>query len=441
MKILFIGLLLFTTSVTAQDSVMLRKLYTEALTNSQTSANLRYLTSHIGARISGSPQAEQTVEWAFRALQQYHPDSVYLQPVMVPHWVRGPKEHAYYLSRGRKVSMDVCALGGSVAASLKAQVVEVHSWEELEQANVTGKFVFFNRAMDPTETEVFKAYLAAVDQRSSGAIRAAQRGAIGALVRSLTLSQDDYPHTGAMSYDSSVKKIPAVALSTNSADKLSAALKKDSSLLYSLHIQCQQLPDVLSYNVIAELKGSTYPDEYITVGAHLDTWDLSEGASDDGTGLVQAMEVLRLFKATGIIPLRTLRIILYMNEEAGAHGAIEYAKQARSDNHIAAIESDAGGFMPRGFRVETADLTPFLHWKELFAPYKAGEISLQQRGVDLVPMRGAARALISLDCDDSRLFDIHHSALDTYDKINPREVTLGAAAMAALAALITQHGL
>ena len=426
---------LLSLQVTAQvsqdtDSAMIRKLYNEALRNGKTDSNLRYLTSRIGARISGSLQAQQTVDWAKRTMAQYHPDSIYLQPVMVPHWIRGAKEISYFTSNGSKVKMDVAALGGSIGTNgtLSAPVVEVTSWAALaalRDDQVSGKFVFFNRAMDPTEIETFKAYLAAADQRAQGAVAASKKGAVGALVRSLTLAKDDYPHTGAMSYDSNVKKIPAAALSTNSADKLSDALKKDPALRYSLRMHCIQLPDALSYNVIAELKGSTYPNEYVTVGAHL--------------------EVLRLFKAIALKPERTIRIILYMNEESGAHGALKYAEQARirEENHVAAIESDAGGFTPRGFRIETSEaiMSQFQQWSSLFATYKASDIQLQQRGVDLVPMRGMAKALISLDCDDSRLFYIHHSALDTYDKINPREVLMGAAAMAAMAALISKHGL
>jgi hypothetical protein len=432
------------------DPILFRKLYNDALKNGHTDVNLRYLTSRIGARISGSLQAQQTVEWSKRLLEQYRPDSVYLQPVTVPHWVRGAKELSYYTVKGRRVKMYVCALGGSIATNgmLTAGVVEVRSWAELaalsDQA-VKGKFIFFNRAMDAGEIEAFNAYLGAVDQRSQGAIAASRRGAVGALVRSLTPAKDNYPHTGAMSYDTAVKKIPAAALSTNSADLLSDALKKDPGLQYSLRMHCVQLPDVQSYNVIAEIRGTKYPDEYVTVGAHIDTWDLSEGASDDGAGLVQAIEVLRLFRATALHPERTVRIILYMNEEAGAHGAIQYAKQAklRNEKHIAVIESDAGGFTPRGFRIETTPeaMLRFQQWKELFIPYKTGEIHPAQRGIDLIPMKRQATALISLDCDDSRLFYIHHSALDTYDKINPRELAMGAAAMAAMVALISKYGL
>lgn len=446
---------LMVSSATAQtqdtaDSVMIRKLYNEVLQSEEIDVNLRYLTSHIGARIAGSEQAKQAVDWLRVTMSKYRPDSIYLQPVMVPHWVRGEKESASFTTGDRTVKLDLSALGGSVGTdgTLIAQLVEVKSWVELsslKDEEVKGKIVFFNRAMDAREVETFKAYLSAADQRAKGAIAASKKGAVGALIRSLTLAKDDYPHTGAMSYDAAVKKIPAAALSTNSADKLSEALKKDPALQLSMQMNCIQLPDVRSYNVIAELKGETHPDEFVTVGAHIDSWDVGEGASDDGTGLVQAMEVLRAFKATGLKPARTLRVILYMNEEAGAHGGVEYAEQvrARNEHHVAAIESDAGGFTPRGFRIEASPevTAKFKAWALLLAPYKAGDIQPQQRGVDLVPMKGMAKALLSLDCDDSRLFYIHHSALDTYDKINPREVAMGAGAMAAMTALLCKYGL
>lgn len=440
MKRLLYFLLVITNAVHAQqtDSLMIRRLYDGALQSEGMDTHLRYLTKQIGARISGSPQARQAVDWAYATMSALQPDSIYLQPVTVPHWVRGAKETATI----EDVQLDICALGGSIAANLTAPVVEIRSWAELEKADVKGKIVFYNRPMDAREVETFKAYLGAVDQRAQGAIAAARKGAVAALTRSLTLARDDYPHTGAMSYDPAVKKIPAAALSTNSADRLSAILKARPAATLFLRMYCEQLPDEVSYNVIAELKGTRYPHEFVTVGAHLDSWDLGEGASDDGTGVVQVMEILRLFKQTGLQPARTLRFILYMNEEAGAHGGVQYAKEAaaRNETHIAAIESDAGGFAPRGFRIDAPD-AQLQAWAQLLAPYKAGGLQLQQRGVDLVPMKGQAKALLSLDCDDSRLFYIHHSVLDTYDKVNPREVAMGAGTMAAMAALLCKYGL
>ncbi|MGG7666919.1 M28 family peptidase [Dyadobacter sp. BHUBP1] len=435
----------------AEDSLMIRKLFDNALTAGRIGPDLRYLTSRIGPRMSGSDNAQKAVEWGRLKMQEINPDSVYLQEVMVPHWVRGNKEKSFFTRSNRKREvMQVCALGGSVGTNgrLTARVVEVRSWAELaalKDEQVRGKFVFFNRAMDPREIETFNAYLGAVDQRSKGAIEASKRGAVGALVRSLTLPIDTVPHTGAMGYDPKVVKIPAAALSTKSANLLSESLRYDPDLLYSLTMDCRQLPDVKSYNVIGEIKGAVYPGEFITVGGHIDTWDLSEGASDDGTGFVQTLEVLRLIKTSGKRPERSIRAILYMNEEAGADGAIAYARQARlsAETHLAVLESDAGGFTPRGFRIEGS---PDIHaiisgWKPLLAPYKIDDIHSGHRGVDLAPMKGLAKALISLDCDDQRLFDIHHSALDTYDRVNIREVELGAASMAVLISLISKYGL
>tara|TARA_R110002020_G_scaffold137434_2_gene306485 strand:+ start:8111 stop:9529 length:1419 start_codon:yes stop_codon:yes gene_type:complete len=454
-------LLIFLTIVNANigsaqnfqdnDSLTIRRIFDEALLNGECGPNLKFLTSQIGARISGSENAQKAVEWAKETMEKIKPDTVYLQEVMVPHWVRGDKEIASFtIPAGESIFMDVCALGGSVRTNgtLKTEVVEVQSLEELKalpNEKIQNKIVFFNRSMDPREIETFKAYIGAVDQRTLGAIEASRRGAVGALVRSLTLAKDDIPHTGALNYDLEVKKIPAAALSTNSADRLSKALKSNPNLIFSLKMNCEQLPDVLSYNVIGEIKGSKYPNEIITIGGHIDSWDLSESASDDGTGLVQTIEALRLIKKSGIRPKRTFRAILYMNEESGADGGKKYASLARlaNEEHIAVIESDAGGFTPRGFRIDASPevKAKIAKWNHLFVPYKVDDIQPNQRGVDLVPMKSLAKALISLDCDDQRLFDIHHSSLDTFDKINIREVELGAASMTSLALLIMKYGL
>lgn len=435
----------------SSDSLMIRKIYDNALTGGRVGPNLYHLTSKIGSRISGSANAQKAVKWGKKKMEEIAIDRVYLQEVTVPHWIRGKKEQSFFISKSRKkIPMYVCALGGSIGTDgmLKAQVIEVNSWTELaalKDEDVKGKFVFFNRAMDPKEVETFKEYLAVVDQRTRGAIEAGKRGGVGALVRSMTLAIDEFPHTGATSYDPHIRKIPAAALSTKSADLLSQELKHTPNLIYGLKMNCVQLPDVKSYNVIGEIKGSVYPDEYITVGGHIDTWDLSEGASDDGTGFVQTLEVLRLIKNQDKKPERSIRAILYMNEESGAHGALRYAQEAKlaEETHIAVMESDAGGFTPRGFRVEGSPEVneKIKAWKLLFIPYKVAELHSGHRGVDLVPMKEHAKALISLDCDDQRLFDIHHSALDTYDKINIREVELGAAAMASLISLISKYGL
>ncbi|MGK9127119.1 M20/M25/M40 family metallo-hydrolase [Olivibacter jilunii] len=425
--------------------------FNESLTNAPIPAHLHDLTKQIGHRISGSPQAEAAVHWIKMQLEALRPDSVYLQAVNIPVWKRGPKEKAFIQTAGHNLQqMQVLALGGSVATkgTLRAEVVEVKSWAELSALpadKVKGKFVFYNRAMDPTKIDPFEAYLEAVDQRSIGAIEAAKKGAVGALVRSLTLAKDDYPHTGAMQYANGISKIPAAALGTRSADLLSQKLKENPTLRFSLEMHCSTLPEIVSNNVIAEITGAEFPDEFITIGAHIDSWDVGEGASDDATGIVQTIEALRLFKTLASKPKRSIRFIFYMNEESGAHGGSKYASAAREneEKHLASIESDAGGFQPVGFRIDgdPQAVDQITAYSSLLSQYGMGRILPKHRGVDIVAMKDLSKVLLSLDCESHRLFDIHHSELDTLDKLNYREVTLGAVAMTVMAFLISEYGL
>ncbi|TYZ08138.1 M20/M25/M40 family metallo-hydrolase [Hymenobacter lutimineralis] len=437
------------SSTAKTDSLNIRKLYDEALLRGQSYENLRYLTGQIGGRLSGSPQAEQAVQWGKQVMEKMGLDRVYLQEVMVPHWERGAKEKAEAKpGKGKPVSFNVCALGGSVGGKLKAQVVEVQSLPELRALpaeQVKGKIVFFNRPMNPTYIETGRAYGEAGDQRRSGAAEAAKRGAIGALVRSLSLAHDDFPHTGTMRYEDGVTRVPAAALSTNGADQLSALLKANPTLTFELEMSCRELPDVKSYNVVGEIKGSKYPNEIITVGGHLDSWDLAQGAHDDGTGCVQSMEVLRLLKATGLRPERTVRAVLFMNEENGNRGGLKYAELAKAagEQHLAAMESDGGGFTPRGFGIEgpAATVRQLQQWQPLFQPYGSGEIAPGHGGTDIGPLKDQAKVLIGYECDSQRYFDIHHTAADTFDKVNRRELELGNASMAALVYLLSKYGL
>src|SRR5688572_19233494 len=285
------------------DSLIIRKIFTEALSNRTSYEQLRYLSNEIGGRLSGSPAAEKAVNWSKAEMDKMGLDRVYLQEVMVPHWVRGPKEEAAIVpGKGKKLMVPVCALGGSVGTGKKgitAPIIEVKSLDEvakLGKEKVQGKIVFFNRPMDPQHISTFHAYGGAVDQRGRGAIEAAKYGAVGVIIRSMNLSLDDFPHTGAMRYDEKITKIPAAAISTNGAEKLSQLLKDDPEMKFSLKQQCETLPEVRSYNVIGEIKGTEHPEEIIVVGGHLDSWDLADGSHDDGAGCVQSMEVLRLMK-------------------------------------------------------------------------------------------------------------------------------------------------
>lgn len=448
--LLLMGHWVMAQSVPSDDSLLLRRIYDESLLHSEAYHHLQELTTKIGARLTGTPQAAQTIEWGMALLKKAGADSVYLQKVQVPRWSRGKIASASVPYNGSTTQLHICALGGSVGTNgrLTAPVIEIRSWRQLDSLpakDVHGRIIFFNRPMDPRIINPFTAYLEAVDQRNTGAVVAARKGAIAAIVRSLTLSQDDLPHTGAVTYDSTVTMIPAVAVSTNGADWLSKVLAQTPALRLSLELDCQRLTDTTSANVIAEIKGTIVPKEVVTIGAHIDSWDLSESASDDGAGLVQVIDALRILRTVLPHPARTIRIILYINEENGNRGGLQYAEWARhsGEQHLAVFETDAGGFFPHGFRIDAAPeiMSIFKNWSELFRPYKANDLTPQHRGVDIGPMKGIAKAVISLDCDDQRLFDIHHSAADTFDKISKRELELGAAALAGMAALTSEHGL
>lgn len=436
-----------------QDSIMLKAIYTNALTEGKGYEWLDHLANEIGGRLSGSIEAERAVKYTEARLNELGLDKVWLQPVMVPRWTRGFKEYAYLeTSGGQKTVTNISALGGSVATpslGIKAEVVEVQGIEELAslgKEKLSGKIVFFNKPMDPTLIQTFKAYSGASDQRHAGAMEAAKYGAVGVLVRSLTLKMDDYPHTGSMTYGDlhSNKQIPAAAISTNGAEYLSSLLKMQPDLKFYYKMNCKTWDDVQSYNVIGEITGSAYPDQFMVVGAHLDSWDLGDGAQDDGAGVVQSMEVLRLFKKIGYKPKHTIRAVLFMNEENGLRGGKKYAAETKrkGEKHRFAIESDAGGFTPRGFSFDTndANFDKAKNWKSLFEPYLIHFFEKGYGGADINPMKGTIDVLAGLVPDGQRYFDHHHAATDTFDAVNKRELELGAATMASILYLFDTYG-
>lgn len=453
MRLLFIPLLVLSIAVNAQnvDSVTIRKIYTEALSNGQSYSMLERLCKDIGPRLSGSEGAAKAVEWSKKKMEEFGFDRVYLQEVMVPHWVRGEKETGIIINGKSSTVVPVCALGGSIGTEtegITGDIIEVKNFDELKtlgEAKIKGKIVFFNRPMDAGKIRTFDAYSGAVDQRGRGAIEAAKYGALGVIVRSMTLAKDDLPHAGSMRYDDKIKKIPAAAISTNGADLLSSQLKKDPSIQFYLQMNCETLPDAKSYNVIGELKGTEFPNEVIVVGGHLDSWDLAEGAHDDGAGCVQSIEALRIFKALNIRPKRTIRAVMFMNEENGVRGGNKYAELAKTENvkHIVAIESDAGGFTPRGFGLDMPEvqMKKIMNWKSLLAPYGLEQIGPGHGGTDIEPLQEQGVALIGLSPDSQRYFDFHHAANDNFEAVNKRELELGAAGMASLIYLLANYGL
>lgn len=434
------------------DESSIKQIYNEELARGKSYQMLEYLTTHIGARLSGSPGAAAAVEWGRHELDNFA-DSVSLQPVMVPHWIRGQKEIGRVINSKKRgvVEMNVCALGMSVGtgpSGVTGNVVEVKTFDELKQLgekHVKGKIVFFNRPMDPTKFNTFEAYGGAVEQRALGPSEAAKYGAVGVIVRSMGLNQEDYPHTGGLRYTPNIAKLPAIAISTKHADLLSKILKEEKDIQFYFESHCETLPDAPSFNVIAELVGSEFPNEIIVVGGHLDSWDLAQGAHDDGAGCVQSMEVIRLFKTIGYKPKRTIRVVLFMNEENGLRGGLEYARQAelKKEKHIAALESDDGGFTPRGFTMTASEevRNKIKSWKPLLEPYGLYDFSHEGGGADIGPLQAQGVPIFGFLPDSQRYFDYHHTQEDTIDKVSKRELELGAASMASLIFLIDKYGL
>lgn len=455
-KILILTLIVFNASVPVfsqnSDEAAIRKIYDEALAKGQSYEMLVELTTKVGARLSGSPQAAAAVEWSRHVMQQYGFDSVWLQPVMVPHWVRGKKEIGRILSKKTgTLDVNVLALGGSVGTGIEgvsASVVEVKDFEELKtlgEKNIKGKIVFFNRPFNPTLIQTFAAYGGAVNQRGAGPSEAAKYGAAAVIVRSMGSNLEDYAHTGGLRYAPNISKIPAIAISTRHAEKLSQLLKEEKDLQFYMETTCEILPDAPSFNVIGELRGTENPTSYIVVSGHLDSWDVGQGAHDDGSGCVQAIEVLRILKSIGYKPKNTLRAVMYMNEENGLRGGIEYARQVelKKEKHIAAMESDRGGFTPRGFTMSANDdvKKKIKSWKPMLEQYGLTDFEQEGGGADIGPLSPLGVPTIGYLPDSQRYFDYHHTKEDTIDKVNKRELELGAAAMAALTWLIDVKGL
>ncbi|MEY4627732.1 MAG: hypothetical protein RLZZ595_58 [Bacteroidota bacterium] len=441
-----------TYSQVNQDSLMVKKISDDIFMNGTAYSNLRYLCKKVGPRLSGSAGAALAVEQTARMLREAGADTVYLQPCMVPRWVRGAKEVGKVTLRdGKQMPLNIVALGNAVgtpAAGITAEVVEVKSFPELEalgMEKIKGKVVFYNFRMDPRHINTFRAYGEAGIYRSQGPSKAASLGAIGVIVRTLSPVMDDNPHTGATRYDEKIPKIPAVAISTNGAEELSKVIAANKVKQVYIKTNCQMLDDVLSYNVVGELKGSEFPDEIITVGGHLDSWDLAEGAHDDGTGCMQSVEVIRALKAVGGRPKRTIRAVMFMNEENGLRGGTKYAEIAKDENKkfIMAMESDAGGFTPRGFgfTANAIQKEKILSWKPLFHPYGALEFNEGGGGADIGPLRGLGTALIGLNPDSQRYMDLHHAKTDVFEAVSERELNLGTVVMAAMVYLVSQYGL
>lgn len=441
--------------VNSDDSAFIRQIANSALTERSTYQNLYKLTKQVGGRLAGSPQMVKAEQWGVEALKQAGADKVTLQECMVPHWVRGGKDKAaitYTNSQGKQqtVPVNVLALGNSVgtgANGVKAQLIRVHSFEELEQQkdNIKGKIVLYDVPFEETFVQTFEAYGKNVIYRAIGASRAAKYGAVAVWVRSMTHSVDNHPHTGSLRYLDSLPQIPAAAVGLRDLEKIDSLLDAGKTLTGQLFTYGKMLPDTIGHNVIGELKGSEHPDEIITVGGHLDSWDVNEGATDDGAGVVQTIAILKAYTSLGFRPRHTIRFVLFANEENGTRGGRKYAEAAKAANekHVFALESDNGGFTPRAFTIGTpANLAKVNAWQPLLAPYGIEAFLPGGGGADVEPLHTALGIPVGeLRPDSQRYFDVHHAANDVLENVNIRELKLGAVNMAALLYLVDKYGL
>ena len=439
---------------TENDSLFIRQLSEEIMRRGKAYDHLRDLTKKIGHRISGSEAYNKASSWGAKVMKESGADAVELQECMVPNWKRGGKDEAYLLQKDGKTVLrpiQAVALGNSMGSGAKGvtgEVIAFSNFGELEAARdkVKGKIVFFNHAFDPAEVLTFRSYGAVGAYRRSSPGIVAKYGAVGLMIRSLSDATDNFPHTGSTAYNDSFPKIPAMALGLRDADAIWEAYQQGEKMYAKLVTHGRFAPDTIAHNVIGEIKGTEFPDEIITVGGHLDSWDIGEGAHDDGAGCVQTIEILRSFRALGYQPKRTIRFVLFANEENGLRGATAYADRAkqRGEKHVFALESDAGGFTPRAFGVTAKgeQFQKIRSWLPLLKPYGIDNINPGGGGADIGPLnRAFGTPVAGLSPDSQRYFDYHHAQSDVFEAVNKRELHLGAVTMAALIYLVDKYGL
>ena len=460
MKKLLLIFLLSPVIVSAQtmsdDSLFIHKIAVNILSSDASYNNLHYLTKNIGGRLSGSPQMYLAEQWGAGAMKDAGAENVILQECKIPHWIRGGEDKAFVIYKDenegqQKYSLNILALGNSVGTGPKgvfAPIVRVNNFDELEarKNELAGKIVFYNVPFDDTLINTFAAYGKNVTYRGVGASRAAKYGAVAVLIRSMTNTPGNYPHTGSLRYLDSIKKIPAAAMGLEDVKKLNSLFQKNIPVSGALYTNGQMLADTVAHNIIGVLKGSDYPEQIITIGGHLDSWDPAEGANDDGTGVVQTIELLRAFRALGYQPKHTIHFVLFANEENGTRGGKKYADEAKQHNeqHIFALESDAGGFTPRGFSFDMNNAVGWQKinsWKPLFSPYYGDRFEMGEAGADIGYLKALQTPQAGLNPDSQRYFDIHHAATDVFENVNIREMKLGAINMAALIYLVDKYGL
>ena len=411
------------------------KIISKSLTDSTAYNRLGYMCDTFGPRLSGSKNLENAINWILKEMNNDGLENVKGEKVAVPTWIRG-KESATLLSPFKK-ELSMLGLGGSIATprgGLKAEVIVVNDWDELESRSneVPGKIVLFNAP--------FTSYGETVAYRYSGASAAAKHGAVASLIRSIGPWSMNTPHTGVMAYKDDVQKITHAALTMEDAMMLSRIHDRDDKIIVKLDMNARMVADRWSRNVLGEIKGSIYPEEVVVVGGHIDSWDVGQGAHDDGGACIASWEVLRLIKELGLKPKRTIRCVMWTNEENGGKGNKGYRDMHMDemDKHVLAIESDGGVFSPEGFGFSGNDsareIVEEIH--ELMKPIGANTISEGGRAADVAPLNDEGVPVMSLKVDGSKYFWYHHTNADTFDKIDFNEFNRCIAAMAIMAYVV-----
>jgi hypothetical protein len=447
----------FLHAAAQADEQIIERIFAENLGKGHAYENLEYLSKEIGNRINGSPQLAAAIEYSRQLMLNYNFDTVYLQPVMIPNWKRGDTEIVRIINSpyfGNK-ELDCISFGNSVGTGpigISGEIVEFRGMESLMQAKdeqIQGKIVFLNKTINPEKYDILEEYGKNSGLRKNGASIAAEKGATAFILRSLSIGTDHYAHTGNMSYANDDRKIPALAIGHSEANLLSELIEKEPGAKLYIETHCKTYDDVLSYNVIGEIKGIEFPDEVIVVGGHIDSWDVGEAAHDDGAGCIQSIEAAGTFKAIGVSPKRTIRVVLWTDEENRLSGAKAYAKMSKELNirHIAAIESDLGGFLPLGFYLDTDNevaLKRIDSWEKYFHPYgmfEFVEVPEVLPVFDIAPLKNDDILLLGLKPSLQQYVSIYHSEKDVFESVNKRELALGAAAMASMVYLIDKYGL
>lgn len=434
-----------TTPPTAWMKDASKKITAHAKGKTRAWNRLAEMTDTYGHRLSGSKSLESAIDWTVSTMKADGLDNVHKEKVMVPRWVRGRESLSITSPVKRDLTMIGLGMSVGTKGTMQGELAVVQHIDELAKMPkdvLKGKIVLINQVMPAYDEKQHNShYGPTVRARTSGASEAARMGAKAVLVRSVTATSLNTPHTGSLRYDDDVKKIPAAAVSAESADFLQRSVVR-GPVKVSLSMGARMLPDAPSANVIAEVTGREKPDEVVVIGGHIDSWDVGTGASDDGSGCMMAMEAALMLKELELIPKRTIRVVLFTNEENGLRGAKGYFEAHGKETHVGAIEADAGSGAPWGFSIASKDeaqVAQLVAYRSLFKGIGADNISAGWGGADISPLTEAGVLSMAVRPDGSHYFDLHHSPADTIDKIDPAALEGNAAAMALMAYIIAER--